>query len=272
MSRGDSFRVAFASLGELRSSLPSSVNLMALTATATQSTLQVVIQRLQMQQPAIVGLSPHRSNIFYCVRDLPMLDVFSSQLAEEIRQQRTSYPKTIVFCRKYLDCSNLYLSLLRKLGNDFTDPPGYPTSQHKYRLVDMYMRAVTVDMKEKILSSFTTTNGKLRLVIATTSFGMGIDCSDIRVVIHWGPPSDCEQYVQESGRAGRDRNPAQAILLYGKPGRYVNEKMKAYGVLSTCRRRFVFSDFLFYTDEFDIDGCLCCDICSYTCTCVHCSQ
>lgn len=244
---------------------------MALTATATRSTFQVVIDRLQMHQPVLVGLPPHRVNIFYCVRECPRLEDFSTQLATQIRRERTSHPKTVIFCRRYLDCSNLYIALRHKLGIDFTDPPGFPTWQHQYRLIDMYTRAATVEMKEKILSSFTTPNERLRIVIATTAFGMGIDCSDIREVVHWGYPIDCEQYVQECGLAGRDGEPARATLLYGKASKHVQERMKEYGEISTCRRRFIFRNFLFYTDNITVEGCNCCDNCSNVCKCVQCN-
>ena len=71
-------------------------------------------------------------------------------------------------------------------------------------MVDMYHRAMPVDLKEKVLQSFITVGGNLRMIFATSAFGLGIDCPDIRRVIHWGPPNDLDTYVQESGRAGRD--------------------------------------------------------------------
>ena len=74
-------------------------------------------------------------------------------------------------------------------------------------------------MREKVLSSFTTSCNTLRLLITTTAFGMGVDCRDIRYIVHWGVPSDVEQYVQETGRAGRDGLQAQAILYHGKTGK-----------------------------------------------------
>lgn len=73
-------------------------------------------------------------------------------------------------------------------------------------------------MSEKVLTSFTVPGSTLRLLIATTAFAMGVDCRDIRDIIHWGAPSSIEQYVQEKGRAGRDGFQAVAVLQKGKIG------------------------------------------------------
>ena len=69
-------------------------------------------------------------------------------------------------------------------------------------------------MKEAVLQSFAQKQSNLRLV-ATTAFGLGIDCKDIRCVLHWGAPNDLVQYIQETGRAGRDGLQAKAILFNG---------------------------------------------------------
>jgi len=66
----------------------------------------------------------------------------------------------------------------------------------------MYTRATTDMMKNKIMASFMQERSTLRVVIATTSFSMGIDIPDIHLIIHWGPPTDIEQYVQEIGHTG----------------------------------------------------------------------
>lgn len=95
----------------------------------------------------------------------------------------------------------MYRTLLDMLGDEFTDPPEYP-DVHKFRLIDMCTRASSDEMKEKILESFKTEGGKLRLLMATSAFSMGVDCPDISNVVHFGPPSCLVQYVQETGRGG----------------------------------------------------------------------
>ncbi len=67
------------------------------------------------------------------------LDKLSDDIATEVRQKGSRFPKTVVFIRKYRHCWDLYALLLHKLGTDFTDPPGYPNIA-KYRLIDMFCR------------------------------------------------------------------------------------------------------------------------------------
>ena len=101
----------------------------------------------------------------------------------------------------------------------------------------MFTSVLTIDKKEQVLKLFTEPEGNLRLLVATTSFGMGIDCPDIRRIIHWGVPTTVEEYAQETGRAGRDGKLAVAILYEGVGEKYADAKMKAYLTNhKTCRR------------------------------------
>ncbi len=76
----------------------------------------------------------------------------------------------------------------------------------------MFSACTTPDVKESILQSFRRVDGLLRVVIASVAFGMGLDCPKVRRVIHWSPSQDMEQYMQETGRAGRDGLPSVAAL------------------------------------------------------------
>ena len=108
----------------------------------------------------------------------------------------------------------------------------------------MYTRACTADVQTKILNAFTLLSGHLRLIIATSSFAMGIDCADIQWIIHWSAPADLETYAQETGRADRDGMQSEAFLYYSTG----NNKMRSYGlyvVVTFCLRIFCFTVILF---------------------------
>ena len=92
----------------------------------------------------------------------------------------------------------------------------------------MFSGVLTTDKKNQVLSTFSTIDSSLRLVIATSAFGLGIDISDIRRVIHWGLPSSIEEYVQEAGRAGRDGHISHAILYEGHVGKSLDKRIKEY--------------------------------------------
>ncbi len=79
----------------------------------------------------------------------------------------------------------------------------------------MFTNILTVDNKEQVLKSLTKPDGNRLLLVASTSFGMGIDCPDIRRIIHLGAPTTLEEYTQEIGRVGRDGQPAVALLYEG---------------------------------------------------------
>ena len=91
-------------------------------------------------------------------------------------------------------------------------------------------------VKEEVLKRFTQ-ESNLRIVVATVAFGMGVDCHNVRQVIHLGAPNDVETYVQETGRAGHDGSPALAVLLRARrTERYIERTMSNYLANNThCR-------------------------------------
>ena len=135
----------------------------------------------------------------------------------------------------------------------------------------MYTRAFKSSVKE-LMSLFRDIQPKLRVLIATTAFSMGIDIPDICQVYHWGASSDLEQYLQEIGRAGRDGKAAKAVLIINSKGyRYVKKPMKAYCEnMDNCRHKELLSFFIVYEHTAAIK-CTC-DIWSLSCTCKECKM
>ena len=125
-----------------------------------------------------MSLPPDRPNLMLFV-ELPKIEDYTRQLSEGLRSSRIKYPKTIIFCQSYQDLSGMCSSLIHYLGVNKTKPPGYPNVL-KYRVVTVYSRATTPEMKK--ISTFTQQHTVLRVVIATTAFSMGLDCPDVHQV------------------------------------------------------------------------------------------
>ena len=108
----------------------------------------------------------------------------------------------------------------------------------------MFTACSTPKLKSSILKSFSSTNSLLRVVVATVAFGMGIDCSDVRYIYHWSPPSDIETYIQETGRAESDNNAAFATLFFSKKDlsySFVEQSMVDYcNNNGICQRQILF--------------------------------
>lgn len=181
--------------------------------------------------------------------------------------------RIIVYCRAYKTCSTiLYLYFKAQLGPEITEPVG-TVDLAKYRLVDMFCACTTPTVKNSILESFSQSDSVLRIIVATVAFGLGIDCPNVRRVIHWGPSADLEQYIQESGRAGRDKLPSEAILFKASmPGVEMDNNMKdCCNNKTTCRRKLLLDHFDGESCQHDdIQKCQCCDVCAQNCDCVSC--
>ncbi len=189
MCRGDAFRVEFAHLGEVRSLIPRHVYMMALTATATVATRKAILRRLRMKRSIVVAVTPNKGNLTYEVKDKPSIEDFAADLCHTICRERTRTGKLIVFCRHCKDCAELYRLLRSGLGRAFTDHIGAP-DYHRFRMVEMYCKPTEDKLKERIVRSFCDPVSKLRVVIGTVAFGMGLDCPNVRSIFLWGPPTD----------------------------------------------------------------------------------
>ena len=253
--------------------MPCSVGVMALTATATKTTRKFIINSLNMQAPEIVYVAPIKNNIVYAVLNKPKdIGEYFEGIVDRLKIERSSMGRIIIFCKTYKSLLLIYQYFVQQLGKYSTEPVGSPNYAIN-RVVDMYTHCTHETVKNKLITQFTR-RSPLRVIIATIAFGMGINCPDVRHVIHWGVPADAEMYVQETGRAGRDGKLSHATIL--KSGsdldrRYTTQHMIDYCVnkSAVCRRKILFEDF--YGCNFTSRGCKCCDVCQQSCDCEQCT-
>ncbi len=243
---------------------------MALTATATMKLRTDASRVIGLRNELVVSKSPCKDNITYMVVDFSTVEDIFHPMASRLYKEGRKCPRMIIYCRSYGDCADLYLFFKGFLGANFTHPPGAPDLP-SFRLVDMYMGCTEQVVKDEIVQLFSM-DSSLRLVIATVAFGMGVDCPDVRQVISFGTPCDCESYVQETGRAGRDHLPSLALLVKKSSGRHIEKAMIEYQTSKSCRRDTLFSNFDCYKRTFMEPLCLCCDLCLSSCQCSQCSS
>ena len=251
---GHDFRPEYLRLAALAETFPD-VPRIALTATADPRTRTEILQRLSLQQAACFVHSFDRPNIHYRVAERGNA---RSQLLQLLRE---GYPgeSGIVYClsrRKTEDTADW----LRQQGID---------AMAYHAGLDGEIRAVNQRRFQR---------GEGVVMVATVAFGMGIDKPDVRFVAHLDLPATLEAYYQETGRAGRDGEPAEAWMLYGlndvvqrrrmieestapeerkRIERHKLDAMLAYCELTTCRRAHLLS----YFGEPRTEPCGNCDVC-----------
>lgn len=248
---GHDFRPEYAELGQLKSIFPD-VPVIALTATADQQTRLDIIAKLNYQ-PQIYIASFNRPNIHYRVlsKNNP-----NKQLIQFLESQPSQ--AGIVYCGTRNGVDKVTLKLQEHGIQARAYHAGLPYSER--REVQSLFRYDRID-----------------IVVATVAFGMGIDKPNVRFVVHYDLPKTIESYYQETGRAGRDGLPAQALLLYDPADsarlrswvaaiedaaqlRVETNKlnhMVAFAEASHCRRQIL----LHYFDETGSQACHYCDVC-----------
>ncbi|XP_063417276.1 uncharacterized protein LOC134699791 [Mytilus trossulus] len=157
-------------------------------------------------------------------------------------------------------------------SDDIYFKEGGPNDNRNYRLFDMFHMKTDDDVKDFICTSYMNPNGNIRVVLCSTSFSMGLDVKGVDTVIHYGPANDVDDYVQESGRAGRELSQllqCNAILLTYKRclgSQNIFLSMKEYVKSKTCRRAFILNIFKTIVEHAHIPH-FCCDIFRLSCKC-----
>ena len=196
---GHDFRPSYRALDAVRARLcPSGeVPLMALTATAVDAVRRDIASTLDLRDPHVAANSVDRPNLRVMATKKRGA---AADLEHVARRVGSSKGSVVVYCPTVRETEQLAETLTRKLGADGVVVGAYHAQLHPER-------------RETVHKGFLT--GKIKAVVATVAFGMGIDKPDIRLVMHYGAPKTMEEYYQQVGRAGRDGLPSEVEMLYG---------------------------------------------------------
>jgi ATP-dependent DNA helicase RecQ len=251
---GHDFRPDYLGLSRIPEMFPD-VPVAAFTATATRRVQEDIIHKIGLRKPHIVRASFNRPNLFYEVKA-------KSRVELQILEFLSDHPG---------EAGIIY----RTTRDSVMETAGFLKTKGIAALP--YHAGLSADERTRNQEAFN--RDEVQVIVATIAFGMGIDKSNLRFVLHADLPKNIEGYYQETGRAGRDGDPAHCLLFFGrgdipKIRYFINEikddkerfisteklnQMVGFAAHNVCRRRQLLG---FFGEDYPHDNCGACDICS----------
>ncbi|MDP4181614.1 MAG: DNA helicase RecQ [Bacillota bacterium] len=229
---GHDFRPSYLNLPNFINQLDERPVVTAFTATATEQVKLDIIKQLRLKKPEVFVTGFDRKNLFFSVKKgANKLDFIVNYIENHIDQSGIIYAAT----RKEVD--RIYDVLLRR---------GFLTGKYHAGMDDMDRNRNQEDF----------TFDRVRVMVATNAFGMGIDKSNVRYVVHFNMPKNMESYYQEVGRGGRDGDDAECILLYGAQDLHIQRFLLEESLLPPDRKKLEYQKLQDMVDYCHTSKCL----------------
>lgn len=251
---GHDFRPSYLEISNVVSSLKKRPVIVSFTATATQVVKEDIIKLLDLQNPFVLTTGFDRKNLYFSVQ---MPDNKKNFLLDFLEEHKNM--SGIIYCSTRKTVDEVYERLCTY---------GYKASKYHAGMSE----------KNRTISQDDFVYDRCDIMVATNAFGMGIDKSNVRFVIHYNMPSDLESYYQEAGRAGRDSDKAECVLLFSRAdvvtnkfliehsseGNHTNEYQKLnemvdYCNTSKCLRSYILE---YFGESTNFDNCAFCSNCN----------